>query len=145
MLRDQKNHLAIVQLLEAKSRAAGAAKSAIVPVTSGRALSFAFNYGVFVPNTATLPVSAKLQESDTTVDGDFTDVDAEDQVGTIAGVLVTAANDQRSEMVGYTGAKKYVRAVLTVPADATSLIASVDAIIGMGDSPLTAPTALAAT
>ncbi|ACM35608.1 MULTISPECIES: hypothetical protein [Rhizobium/Agrobacterium group] len=54
-------------------------------------------------------MSVKLQESDTTVAGDFTDVDAEHLQGAIAGSLATGATAK----VGYRGFKRYLRAVMT--------------------------------
>lgn len=144
MLKDLKSKIDTVQLLEAKSQSAGAVKSNILDVKGFRGVVFNFNYGVFTPNTAVAGVTAKLQESDTLTDGDFTDVAAGDMIGTLAGVKVDASDDQRSEHVGYIGVKKYVRAVITVPANSTSLVCAVDAIVGLGDMPASGPTALSA-
>lgn len=55
-------------------------------------------------------MSVKLQESDTTTAGDFTDVDPDHLQGGIAGDLVT----NTTAKVGYRGFKRYVRAVLTL-------------------------------
>lgn len=145
MLRDIKSSLGLTHILDAASRAAGTHTSSLVPVTSGRGLAIALNYGAFVPNTAVAGVSAKLQESDTTVGTDFTDVDAADLNGAFAGILVDASNDQRTEIVGYTGVKKYVRLSVTVPANATSLLCSADAIVMLADKPVAAPDPVAAT
>lgn len=145
MLRDMKNKVGIVHILEAKSQSAGAVKSSIIDTVGFRGVNVLVNYGVFTPNTATDPVASKLQESDTTADGDFTDVAAADLVGSLAGVKVDASDDQRSELIGYKGVKRYVRLHVTVPANSTSLVLSANAILGMGDNPVSAPAPIAAT
>ncbi|NTJ00279.1 hypothetical protein G6L07_08075 [Agrobacterium rhizogenes] len=53
--------------------------------------------------------TAKLQESDTTTDGDFTDVVADDLLGTLPASL---AADQ-SYRQGYRSSKRYLRVVVT--------------------------------
>lgn len=145
MIRDLKNNISVKQLLEAKSLSAGAAASPWVDMANVNGLVFSLNYGVFVPNTAVAGVSAKLQESNTTAAADATDVDAADMIGAFAGVKVDASDDQRTEWVGYNGSKRYVRVVVTVPAGATSLLCSADAIAGLRDMPIAAVTTAAAT
>jgi hypothetical protein len=53
--------------------------------------------------------TAKLQHSDTTTSGDFTDVAAADLIGTLPAILVADSVVKQ----GYIGSKRYVRAVLT--------------------------------
>ncbi|WP_439572628.1 hypothetical protein [Phreatobacter sp.] len=53
--------------------------------------------------------TAKVQESDTTTSGDFTDVVAKDRVGDLPASLAASAVVKQ----GYIGAKRYVRVVLT--------------------------------
>lgn len=55
-------------------------------------------------------MSVKLQESDTTVAGDFTDVAPEHLQGAITGSLVSG----ETVKVGYRGFKRYLRAVMTL-------------------------------
>jgi len=69
--------------------------------------------------------TAKLQESDTTTDGDFTDVAADDLLGTLPASL-TADGTFRT---GYIGGKRYVRVVLTKNAG-TSIAAGAVVIKG---------------
>lgn len=145
MIRDLKNNISVKQLLEAKSNAAGAVATPWVDMANVNSLVFSFNYGVFVPNTATAGVTVKLQECDTTAAADLNDVAAADQIGTLAGVKVDASDDQRTEWVGYKGSKRYVRALVTVPTDSTSLVFSCDAIAGLRDMPIAAVTTAAAT
>jgi hypothetical protein len=53
--------------------------------------------------------TAKLQESDTTTDGDFADVAASARVGTLPASLTADASFKQ----GYIGFKRYIRVVLT--------------------------------
>lgn len=53
--------------------------------------------------------TAKLQESDTTVDGDFTDVTADLLEGTLPGTITADGTFKQS----YIGHKRYIRPVLT--------------------------------
>jgi hypothetical protein len=69
--------------------------------------------------------TAKLQESDTTTDGDFDDVAASDMVGSFAAVM-TANN---VEKVGYIGDKQYIRVVLTRNSG-TSIAAGAVVVLG---------------
>ncbi|ALK09498.1 hypothetical protein [Blastochloris viridis] len=69
--------------------------------------------------------SAKLQESDTTTSGDFTDVAAADQIGTLPTVLA----ENTAYRVGYRGSKKHIRVSVT-KASGTSIALSAVAILG---------------
>lgn len=53
----------------------------------------------------------KLQHSDTTVDGDFTDVTAEHLQGAFTNM--TGTSDNTFQEVGYVGPKRYIRVVIT--------------------------------
>lgn len=77
--------------------------------------------------------TTKLQESDTTTSGDFTDVAAGDLVGSFPASL---AADSLYK-VGYSGTKRYVRTV-TTKNSGTSIIAGVFVAKG---HPLTGPVA----
>jgi hypothetical protein len=145
MLQDQKHSIGVLQLLEAKSNAAGTLTSKAIPIKDFRALTVSMNYGVFTPNTATAGVVVTLQESDDVVGANFTDVDSSKMLGSFDGVAVDASDDQRSEAAGYCGYKDYVRLKVVVPANATSAVLSADAIIGMADSPVTLPTLVSTT
>ena len=72
-----------------------------------------FNSALLVINTGAIAGSgdftAKLQESDTTTGGDFTDVAAAGLLGTFPASLVAASIVK----VGYVGGKRYIRTVLT--------------------------------
>lgn len=77
--------------------------------------------------------TTKLQESDTTTSGDFTDVAAGDLVGSFPASL---AADSLYK-VGYSGTKRYIRTV-TTKNSGTSIIAGVFVAKG---HPLTGPVA----
>ncbi|EPX85379.1 hypothetical protein [Salipiger mucosus] len=72
-----------------------------------------FNAAAVVVNTGAIVSSgdftAKLQESDTTTSGDFTDVAAEHLVGSFPASLAADSVVK----VGYIGHKRYVRTVIT--------------------------------
>lgn len=77
--------------------------------------------------------TTKLQESDTTTSGDFTDVAVEDVVGAFPASLAA----DTLYKVGYRGTKRYVRTV-TTKNSGTSIIACVFVAKG---HPLTGPVA----
>jgi hypothetical protein len=93
--------------------------STLVPATQsatakGTAVDLqGFNSASVIVNTGTI-VSAGLyvmsmQESNTTTDGDFTDVVAGDMLGAFPASLAASSVYK----VGYKGAKRYIRAVIT--------------------------------
>ena len=86
------------------------------------------NRAAFVLNTGAVAgsgdFSAKLQESDTTTPGDFTDVAAA-EVDTDAPATLAAASTYR---LGYRGYKRYARVVLT-KASGTSIAAGAVAVL----------------
>lgn len=69
--------------------------------------------------------TAKVQESDTTTDGDFTDVAAGDLVGTLPATLTADGSFKQS----YIGHKRYVRLVATKNGG-TSIAAGAVAVLG---------------
>lgn len=90
-----------------------------------------FDSALFVVNTGTISgdgdFSFKLQESDTTTSGDFTDVDSADILGVAPATL--AANS--AYRLGYIGSKRkrYVRLAVTKAAG-TSIQLGAVAILG---------------
>lgn len=69
--------------------------------------------------------TAKLQESDTTTDGDFTDAVAADLQGTLPASLAADSSVKQ----GYVGHKRYIRVVLTKNSG-TSIAAGAVAVLG---------------
>lgn len=66
-----------------------------------------------------------MQESDTTTDGDFTDVTADDMVGTLPASLAASTTYK----VSYVGNKRYIRAVIT-KTSGTSIDAGAVVVLG---------------
>lgn len=66
-----------------------------------------------------------MQESDTTTDGDFTDVGAGDMVGSLPASLAAST----SYKVSYVGRKRYIRAVIT-KTSGTSIDAGAVVVLG---------------
>lgn len=99
---------------------------------AGAAIALAgFDSALFAVNTGAIvgagDFSVKLQESDTTTEGDFTDVAAADRLGTLPTTLVA----NTAYRIGYIGSnrKKYVRLVVT-KAGGTSIALGAVAILG---------------
>jgi hypothetical protein len=100
--------------------------------TKGTAVDLkGFNSAAVVVNTGAITSSGKyvvsVQESDTTTDGDFSDVDASQIVGSLPSELAASS----SYKVGYIGNKRYIRAVIT-KTSGTSIVAG--AIVVLGDA-----------
>lgn len=96
-----------------------------------------YDSAALVINTGAIVASgnftAKLQESDTTTDGDFTDVVAGDLIGDLPAVLTPDSSFKQ----GYIGTKRYIRVVLTLNSG-TSIAAGAVAVLG---NPALAPVA----
>lgn len=104
-MRDLSHNLGVVQALIPQVLAATDTSAAID--LNG------FNSAMVVINTGAIVSSgnftAKLQESDTTTSGDFTDVAAADLIGTLPSVLLASSVAKQS----YIGNKRYLRLVTT--------------------------------
>lgn len=96
-----------------------------------------FESAAFLINTGAIvsagDFTAKVQESDTTTDGDFTDAVAGDLVGSLPASLTADGSFKQ----GYIGHKRYARVVLTKNGG-TSIAAGAVAVLG---SPRIAPVA----
>lgn len=88
-----------------------------------------FDSAAIVINTGAVAGSgdytAKIQESDTTTDGDFTDAVAADLVGTLPASLTENGSFKQS----YVGRKRYIRVVVTKNSG-TSVAAGAVAVLG---------------
>lgn len=102
--RDLKSKISIVHAVKPaviKTTATGAA----VDLYGYESCTFAFIVGTVTDGTHT----PKIQHSDTTTSGDFADVPADEQLGTLA-----AFETDVIQKCGYIGNKRYVRAVVTI-------------------------------
>lgn len=88
-----------------------------------------FESAAIVVNTGAIAsagdFTAKVQESDTATDADFTDVDADDLVGTLPASLTADGSFKQS----YIGHKRYIRVVATKNGG-TSIAAGAVVILG---------------
>jgi hypothetical protein len=128
-MRDLASNIGIVQAV---------APAVLAATTKGTAIDLAgYNSALIAITTGAIVASgnftAKLQESDTTTDGDFTDVAAGNLVGDLPASLAASSTYKQ----GYIGSKRYIRAVLTLNSG-TSIAAGAVAVLG---NPASAPVA----
>ena len=122
-MRDLYHNFLAVQAV-APSVKSAAADGAVIDLSG-------FDSALIVLNTGAIAgdgdFSAKLQESDTATPGDFSDVDAADQLGGFPATLAANA----AYRVGYIGSKRkrFIRVVLT-KAGGTSIAAGAVAVLG---------------
>lgn len=89
---------------------------------------FAFITGAVTDAGAAAGFTIKLQESDDTADANFSDVASADHTGTLS---VTSDSDDTVPIgkIGYTGIKRYVRAVATGTTGTDAVVSGI-AILG---------------
>ncbi|ABE61232.1 conserved hypothetical protein [Nitrobacter hamburgensis X14] len=120
-MRDIANNIGVDQTLSPVDYAA---------TTKGTAVDLqGFNSAAVIVNTGAITTAGlyvvKVQESDTTTDGDFTDVVAGDLVGTLPASLAATSTYKQ----GYIGNKRYIRAVIT-KTSGTSIVAGAIVVKG---------------
>jgi type IV secretory pathway protease TraF len=120
-MRDIANNIGVAQTLAPVDYAA---------TTKGTAVDLqGFNSAAVIVNTGAITTAGlyvvKVQESDTTTDGDFTDVVAGDLVGTLPASLAATSTYKQ----GYLGNKRYIRAVIT-KTSGTSIVAGAIVVKG---------------
>lgn len=135
-MKDLKNRVAVAHLLDAQS---------INTDTTTDYVDLAgFNSAVVLVNLGSATFSDAsiqpiLQESDTTNDADFSDVDSADMIGSFSAVS-DANHDQCTQAVGYIGTKRYIRVKLDITGSLTIPV-SVDAVLSDAVvEPASAPT-----
>lgn len=126
-MRDIASNIGTVQALAPAVQSA-TIKGETVDTTGFESCGFVINTGATAGSPAP-SFTAKLQESDTTTDGDFTDVVAADLVGTLPDDLEESSVYKQS----YIGHKKYVRVVVTKNSG-TSIAAGAVAVLGHAQS-----------
>ncbi|MBN9069580.1 MAG: hypothetical protein J0H60_24885 [Rhizobiales bacterium] len=120
-MRDIANNIGVDQTLAPVDYAA---------TTKGTAVDLnGFDSAALVINTGAITSAGlyvvKMQESDTTTDGDFADVDAADLVGSLPASLAATSTYKQ----GYIGNKRYIRAVIT-KTSGTSVVAGAVVVKG---------------
>ena len=147
-MRDIKSNLGVVHLLDAQDITNTDTASSLLDLQGFNGACVMVNWGAITTPDANSYWQAELQESDTTANGDFTAVDAGDIIGSFT-KIDAAAEDQCTQIVGYTGTKRYIRVNLNcTDADGgiSHCLVSVDGIVGLAAfEPVTAPAAVAAT
>jgi hypothetical protein len=122
-MRDIASNIGTVQALAPAVQSA-TIKGSAIDTTGFESCAFVINTGATVGSPAP-SFTAKLQESDTTTDGDFTDVVAGDLVGTLPASLAASSVYKQS----YIGHKQYARVVVTKNSG-TSIAAGAVAVLG---------------
>lgn len=120
-MRDIASNIGIAQTL-APADYAATTKGTAVDLLGFDSAAVVINSGVI---TAAGLYDVKLQESDTTTDGDFTDVAAGDLLGTLPAALEASSVYKQ----GYIGHKRYIRAVITKQSG-TSIVAGAVVVKG---------------
>lgn len=120
-MRDIASNIGIVLALSPAVLTA-TTKGTAIDLTGFESAALAINTGVIAGSGN---FTAKVQESDTTTDGDFTDVVASDLVGALPAVLAASSVAK----VSYIGHKQYARVVLTLNSG-TSIAAGAVAVLG---------------
>lgn len=144
MLRDLKNSLAVVHLLDAASQTAGTIKPSLLDTKGFEGAGILINFGAYTIGSGS-GVSWKLREGDTTADGSLSDVAAADYIGTLTG-FADNTGDQMSVFVAYKGTKRYITVDIVVSASSTSQLMAVDGLLSAARvNPPTAPAAVART
>lgn len=122
MLRNQ--NLQVANSLSAAARSAAATINGTgVDLAACDAATVAFQFGTWTDGTHT----PKIQESND--NSSFTDVAAGDQIGTLSAVS-GAGGSNTTQVVGYKGAMRYIRAVLTTAAATTGALSAATVIRG---------------
>lgn len=120
-MRDLASNIGVVASLAA-AVVADTAKGAEVDLRDFDSAALVINTGAIAGDGLFV---MSLQESDTVVDGDFTEVTEVDLVGTLPDEL--AANS--TYKVSYVGTKRYIRAVIT-KTSGTSIAAGAIVVLG---------------
>jgi hypothetical protein len=98
--------------------------SSLVDLSGFNAVDVAFLNATVTDAGAASGFTAKLQESDTTVAGSFTDVVAADEAnGTVStSTTVDTDDDKLTAVLGYVGGKRYIRVSATGTASSDAVV-----------------------
>ena len=145
-MKSKKGLIGLVQLIKPQDLAHTTTKSSILDTQNCGTAEILLSMGVFTGVDGSNYMTPKLQESNTTAEGDFTDVAAADIDGAFT-VVNSTAKDETIQRVAYRGSKRYVRAVLTYTGTGiTASLVSVSGLLGLpSKAPFTAPDPVAAT
>jgi hypothetical protein len=120
-MRDLASNIGVMATLIPATQAA-TAKGTAVDVSDYESAALVINTGAIVSSGLYV---MSMQESDTTTDGDFTDVGADEMVGALPASLAASSTYK----VSYIGTKRYIRGVIT-KTSGTSIDAGAVVILG---------------
>jgi len=134
---DHKSNFQIAKAIQATLSGTTPSKGNIIDLAGFEACTFAFMTGTVTDAGTASGFVFEIQESDTTADTAFTAVADADLVGLESALAVTsdASDGIAVGTIGYTGAKRYVRVVVT---GSTLTDAVINGIAFVGN-PLVAP------
>jgi len=145
-MKDLKNKLGFVNLMDPTDISDTDTKSKLLDLAGFESAVVGFHIGEITGVDGSNYLTPKLQESNTTVDGDFTDVAEADIEGAFS-VINSTSLDQVIQVVGYKGTKRYVRLFLDYTG--TAITAGIVGVFGVVSDarrePVTAPAAVSAT
>jgi len=112
---DEMNVSTLVHMGKVTLNGTAAVASSLVDMRGFNALDIALVTGTITDAGTASGYTVKLQESDTTVAGDFADVAVADAINGVVSVTntVDADDDKIIGRLGYVGRKRYVRLVAT--------------------------------
>src|SRR5689334_4853490 len=103
--RDLRSNLGIVHLLDPADQAHTDFKGKVLDTRGFEGVVFEVQLGAFTGADASNLLTLKMQESDDTVDANFTDVAAGDLQGAFTVINNTTTKDSVTQVVGYVGSK----------------------------------------
>ena len=112
---DMMNESTVLHMGKVTLSGTSAVASSLVDLRGYNALDITLVTGTITDAGTASGYTVKLQHSDTTVAGDFTDVAAADGINGVVAVTNTTDTDDDKIIgrLGYTGTKRYVRVVAT--------------------------------
>jgi hypothetical protein len=145
-MKDLKNKIAVVHLMDPADLVHTDTKSKLLDLANFQGAVLSVSAGALTGVDTSNYLTPKMQESDTTADVDFTDVDAANLEGAFSAINTTAL-DSVTQYVGYKGHKRYIRVFLDYTGTAISAgVVTVLGILGLsGNQPATGPAAVSAT
>lgn len=133
------HNVKVVQLL-APQNVTATAKTTILDMAGFERAAFVVAVGAVTVDGANY-LTPKVQESDTTADADFTDVDSDDLIENGLVAIDAAGDADKAYAVEYNGKKRYTRLVLTeTGATADAEIAVIGLLGDPRHAPVDAPT-----
>jgi len=145
-MKDLKNKIAVVQLLDPADFAHTNTKTNILDLAGFEGAVIAVSIGILTGVDASNFLTIKMQESDTTADADFVDVPSDKLEGEF--IIINSTDlDQTTQYVGYRGEKRYIRILLDYTG--TGITAGIIAVVGIlglpGRSPAIGPSVITAS